>query len=160
MRAIDRYNLLLALLLMLLLWLNQQPAHEPQPLLDVAAAEVSEIRVLRDGQLQLSLLRDDDGWMLTHPDVARASAQRAASLLGLLQAESHWQTGAQASTLQTYGLQQPRLSVHFDEQVLHFGSASTPPGQRYILVNGQVHLIDEAYFRIAGLPAKHFRERR
>jgi len=158
MRALDRYNLLLALLLALLLWLNQQPAEEPRPLLQIDAMQIKEIRVVRDRHLRLSLLRDTQGWMLMHPNIERAAVKRAGTLLGLLHAPSHWQTQADTANLQTYGLEQPVLSISFDDNAIHFGDASVPPGRRYVLVKNQVHLIDENHFRIASLPAKHFRE--
>lgn len=158
MRALDRYNLLLALLLALLLWLNQQPHEQPRTLLQIDTTQVKEIRVVRDRRLQLALLRDEQGWMLMHPTMERAAARRAGALLSLLHAPSFWQTGADTATLQTYGLEDPVLSISFDDTAIHFGDASVPPGRRYVLVNEQVHLIEENYFRIASLPAGHFRE--
>jgi len=158
MRALDRYNLMLALLLALLLWLNQQPTPESQPLLQIEAAEVTEIRVTGNRRLQLSLLRDKEGWTMTHPSIERASEQRAGSLLSLLKAQSYWQRLASPEVLETYELKNPKLTISFNKNSIHFGGSSVPPGQRYVLVNEQIHLIDDSYFRIASLPARHFRE--
>jgi len=160
MRALDRYNLMLALLLALLLWLNQQPTQESQPLLQIDATAVTEIRVTGNRRLQLSLLRDKEGWTITHPSIERASEQRTGSLLSLLKAQSYWQRQASPELLGTYGLKDPKLRISFNKESIHFGASSVPPGQRYVLVNEVIHLIDDSYFRIASLPAKHFRERR
>ncbi len=158
MRALDRYNLILALLLTLLLWLNQQPAQDSQPILQIDATQVTEIRVVRNRRLQLSVLRDTDGWTMTHPSIVRASGQRTASLLSLLKAPSRWRRRASPELLETYGLQNPVLTISFNQESIHFGESSVPSGQRYVLVGEEVHLIDDSYFRIASLPAKHFRE--
>jgi len=160
MRALDRYNLLLALLLAPLLWLQQQPLMQPPPLLDIDVSKVSEIRVLKNNRLQLSFLRDAQGWMLTHPGVERADGQRTASLLSLAKAPSLWRTQVNQENLQIYGLDSPQLGISFDQHLVRFGIASTPAGQRYVLVDDQIHLIDDSYFRIASLPFSHFLEKR
>jgi len=159
MRPLDRINLSLALLLAVLL-AGEYYAAAPQaaaPLLALDAQQVSEIRVRRGEQLQLALLRDDDGWMLTHPQIERASTRRVNQLLALLQAHSLLQLPAQDA--QRFGLRPALLELSFDRTQIRFGHASSPAGQRYVEVNGQIHLIDDAYFRIAGLPADFFREK-
>jgi len=159
MRRLDRINLLLALLLALLWWANRQPPGGPAtPLTGLDPAQVSEIRVLRAGRLQLALLRDTQGWMVTHPSVQRARPQRVDTLLALLQAPVHWRLQDKPADLARFGLDQPVLTLDFDDTRVHFGAASSPPGQRYVAVQEQVLLIDDAYFRIAGLPAQHFHE--
>jgi len=159
MRRLDYINLALLLLLALLLWLNQQPPRDPAPpLTGLDPAQISEIRVAKAGRLQLALLRDTQGWMLTHPSVERARPQRVNTLLGLLQAPVRWQLHDQPAGLASFGLDHPALTLSFDDTTLHFGSASSPPGQRYIRVQDRIMLIDDAYFRIVGLPAEHFRE--
>lgn len=158
MRALDRYNLALALLLALLLWLNQRPAQEPPPILDIEASQVRTIRVMQEHRLRLSLAREHAGWRLAYPDMGPASTRRVDGLLSLLQARSYWVSEAPPASLHIYGLQSPALSVHIDQHRLDFGDASQAAGQRYVLLNDKVHLIDENYYRIAGLPASHFRK--
>ena len=160
MRRLDRINLLLALLLALLLWANRQPPGDPAPpLTGLDPAQVSEIRLLRAGRLQLALLRDTQGWMLTHPSVQRARPQRVNTLLALLQAPVRWRLQDNPADLARFGLHQPLLTLSFDGTMVHFGAPSSPSGQRYVSVHDRVVLIDDAYFRIAGLPASHFHER-
>jgi len=157
MRTIDRVNLGLALVLVLLLWLNRLPhSAAALPLTDMDPGRISEVRVHREGQLQLALLRDAQGWMQTHPDVARALQRRVDTLLGLLQAPVRWELPGTAGDLAHYGLDHPALSLSFDATTLHFGAASAPAGQRYVTLHGRVFLIDDAYYRIASLPARHY----
>jgi hypothetical protein len=160
MRRLDRINLALAVLLAALLWANRQPAGEPAPpLTGLDPALVSEVRVQRGEHLQLALLRDTQGWMLTHPEVRRAEPQRVDTLLGVLQAPVGWRLQGSPADLAPFGLDHPVLTLSFDDIQVHFGAASSPPGQRYVAVQGRVVLIDDAYFRVAGLPAQHFQER-
>lgn len=157
MNRIDRILLALTLLLLLLLGIDQlgpRPGQAP-PLLDLAPDAVNEIAVLRDGQLQLALLRDTEGWMLTHPQVARANPQRVATLLGLTRLRSLGRPGDDRPA--PFGLAPPRLQLRFNDTELAFGDASVPAGQRYLSLNGQIHLVDDIAYRIASLPDSHYR---
>ena len=153
-----RINIALTLLLAALLWLSHllEPAQSQPPLLNIEAHTVGEINVQRQGKIVLSLLRDKDGWMLTHPDVGRASDKRVGQLLSLTRMPAL--TPLPDAQPAQFGLAPPRLLVAFDQQLIAFGESSVPGGQRYALVDGKVYLVDDAYYRIAGLPGSHFLE--
>jgi len=155
--GLDRIILVLALLLATLLGLLWLTGPKNPPLTALSPDEVNEIRVLKEGKLELGLLRDREGWMLTHPDIERAAAQRVAGLLDLLQTPSQASWPASPDTLGHGGLAQPRRTLQFDTLEIDFGSSSTPPGQRYVRVGDHVHLIDEVWFHISGLPASYYR---
>lgn len=155
--GIDRMIVFLALLLgamLVLLWLSQP---KPLPLTGLSPDKVSEIRSFRKGQLELNLLRDRSGWMLTHPDIQRAHSRRVTQLLGLLQTSSQGSWPVSPQALQETGLAQPERSLRFDALQIDFGTASTPPGQRYVRVGNRIHLIDDLWFKLSGLPASHYR---
>lgn len=162
MNRLDRLNLVLGLLLALLLWFGLQPptTEIDPPLLKLAPSEVKEIRVIRGKRLVLGLLRDRQGWMLSHPEIARAAPLRVQELLALARAPVRWRATQSPPDLASFGLAEPLLEVSFDQHRIRFGNASTPPGQRYVESAGQLLLIDEAFYRIAGLPARHFLENR
>lgn len=156
--AIDRLILLLAVLAVLLLgtqWLAQ-PA--PPTLTDSRPESVNEIQVLQQDRLRLALLRDRDGWMLTHPEIQRAAAQRVAGLLGLLQTASlqRWQASSGSDLLAQFD--PPVRTVRFDDLSIDFGGPSTPPGRRYVRIGDHIHLVDELWFNLTGLPADYYRE--
>ncbi len=158
LRGIDQLTLLLAVLVALLLWLRQLDKPGPRPLTTLPAAQVQEIRVFGQGELRLALLRDAEGWMLTLPEIARARPSRVANLLALLRAPSHGDWPASPGLLKQAGLEQPQRALWFDQLHIRFGGPSTPPGYRYVQVGDRVHLIDDFWFDLAGLPASHFRE--
>jgi hypothetical protein len=160
MKIIDRINLTLGLLLLALLGaqLGLQRKDAGPAVWSLSPQAVQEIRVLRDGQLTLDLLRDQDGWMLTHPSVERADARRVATLLGLTRL--HALQRLDDVEPQNVGLQPPRLQLQFDDSELAFGDASVPAGLRYVRVGERIYLVDDLAYRIASLPAQHYREAR
>lgn len=154
--GIDRLILLLALLFSTLLGLLWLTGPKPLPLAQLSPDRVNEIQVLKEGKLRLSLLRDRSGWMLTHPEIQRASPARVARLLDLLQTPSRGSWPALPETLERTGLTQPRRTLQFDALRIDFGVSSTPPGQRYVRIGDQVHLVDEHWFNLSALPASYY----
>jgi hypothetical protein len=148
MNALDRANLALAgLAVMLVALLRLQDAEAPSlpPLTTQPAADVHEITLFRGPQLAWSLLRDAEGWMLTHPQVQRASAERVSALLGVLQTPSLERFPAPAA-LGPYGLEAPGFRLSFDGRALSIGGTEPTTGHRYVLWQDQVHLIGDGYY--------------
>lgn len=150
---LDTLNLVLAALLGLLLVLLFAPEAEPPSLMGVDPHSVNELRISRDGKVQLALLRDGEGWMLTHPEIQRADNKRVAQLLALLKTP-----GLRAATVSAKdaGLQPPRLTFDADSTRLLIGSPSSPAGQRYVSFQSQTYLIDEHWYRLLTLPASFY----
>lgn len=151
----DKINLLLLLSFsgLLLFGHQQAPRVTTKPLLS-EQQPLNEIRISNQQGLQLAILRNKQEWLLTHPQLAALDSKRVQPLLQLRQMPSLREIDAE--NLKDYGLDSPRLSVQFNQQQLHFGHPSTPPGKRYVRVNNRVHLVDQRYYDLASLPAQHY----
>lgn len=156
--GLDRLILLLAIVSGLVFSLPWLTKPKPVPLTNTAASTVHEIRILQRGQLKLGLLRDADGWMVTHPQVGRARTQRVRQLLAILHTPSHRSWPASGDLLSQSGLDSPGRTLQFDQLRIDLGEPSTPPGQRYVRVGDRIHLIDELWFSMSSLPASHYLE--
>jgi hypothetical protein len=156
--AIDRLILVLATVCAAVFGLHWLGGTDTTPLTARDAAAVKEIRVLHRGELQLDLLRDADGWTITHPEIARARSARVGQLLALLRTASLGSWPVSKDLLAQSGLNDPARTLQFDDLKIEFGGPSTPPGQRYVRVGDRIHLIDELWFYIGGLPASHYRK--
>lgn len=157
--AIDRLILALALACGAVFGLQWLSTSSPTPLTAIDPAAVKEIKRSSHGELQLDLLRDADGWVIAHPEIARARAARVGQLLALLRTASHGDWPASAELLAQSGLNHPARSLEFDKLKIEFGGPSTPPGQRYVRIGDRIHLVDELWFFIGGLPASHYLEK-
>ncbi len=156
LHGIDRLVLGLALLALALIAAQRLESPADPPLTHLDPQRVQEIRVLQDGHLRLALLRDAEGWMLTHPRIRRARPGRVASLLALLRAPSRARWPADPGLRRQAGLDRPGRELRFDGLSLRFGRESVPPGRRYLEVEGRIHLVDAFWYDLAGLPASHF----
>lgn len=156
MQPFDRLNLVLALLAIALAW---RWFAIPEPIAGIAISElqaeqVNEIRGWRGAELQLDMLRDEAGWIITHPVITRARPERVATLLGLLKLRAA--RALPELPPSQVGLLQASATLEFDRQIWRFGAPSVPPGHRYLEVDGKLYLVDALAFQIANLPASHF----
>lgn len=150
-------NLLLGLcviaLLTLELWPQAQEGHSP--LTRLQPADITQIRIERDGRLQLSLRHLQNGWQLDYPRRAAAEARRVQQLLAITRAPVLRQLETPGS-LDQYGLDSPTALLMLNDTRLLFGAREPTQRARYVLLDGQVHVIDDLYFSLLTLPASHF----
>lgn len=160
MNAWTRANLLLAALVVVLAVLNRWPPGlaptAPPTLTMLDPQQVHELRVLQGRRLTLALLRDRDGWQLTHPDIARADPRRVASLLAILSAPDRQPLTIADGDLARYGLATPAWTLQADQVPIAFGAEAPLDGLRYALVAGKVHLIDGVHYHLLSLPARRY----
>jgi hypothetical protein len=153
----DLVNGLLALTLVGLLALSWLPVLHAPPavLLDVDPASIDEVRVERRDRLVLRLARDADGWRLTYPDSGTADPARVGQLLAVARAPVVQRITQPAGA--DYGLSPGSLVLQFGERRIAFGDRDPSARYRYVGVDGEVRVVDEAYYQLAGLPAGHYR---
>lgn len=116
---------------------------------------ISSLRVERGSRLTLALQRDNDGWRLTHPQQRAASARRVNQLLAIALADTT-QCFELDNDLQRYGLGTPAAILQLDGSRLAFGDRDPTQRSRYVLIGDEVCVIDDLYFNLLTLPAKHF----
>lgn len=152
-----RLNLVLTIGLVALLSLDRWPARSGsmQALTEVTANEVSNIRIERMDRLALHLQRTPNGWALRYPSDTKARPQRVQQLLAITRAPVK-RTLTVAGTLAEYGLDEPSAIIRFDQIRLAFGERDPSQRDRYVLVDDEIRLIDDVYFNLLTLPARHF----
>ena len=157
----SRTNLILAATLAVLLVADFWPSgRTPYPPLTSLAEEVIDhVRIERDDRLQIALQRQDGGWQLSHPEPAKASTERVQQLLAVLRAPVFYDFPAD-DDLDRFGLAEPslllRLSSPSGEWHIGFGDREPNQSGRYVLVDGQVRVIDDLFFNLLSLPPRHF----
>ncbi|MCP5313260.1 MAG: hypothetical protein H6955_06875 [Chromatiaceae bacterium] len=157
MSSWTRLNLLLAVLLGALVvadqWAGVATANGPLTPLD--PDEISSLRVERADRMQLALTRTTDGWTLEYPAGGAVSGQRVAPLLALARAPV-FERFPVSRDLAAYGLDPPQAVLLLDRQRLLFGGREPTQQGRYVLVGDQIAVIDDVYFNLLTLPARHF----
>jgi len=157
MKRWTRVNLLLAVLAGILLALELWPAATPgqRVLTDLALEAVADLRIERADRLEIALRRDAAGWRLLHPHEAAALPGRVEQLLAIARAPVQRSYPAHADLAQ-YGLDHPQAVLQLGATRLAFGDRDPSQQLRYVLADGEVRVIDDVYFNLLTLPARHF----
>jgi len=146
----------------LLVWLMTESQVEDSAYITdkIQAAQVNQITIVRREQQTIHLQRDQQ-WQLSQPIHVRANQTRINLLLSLLQQPAHQQIPVtQTTDLAEFGLQQPELSLVFNEYHFAFGDTEPLSGYRYILHNQQIYLINDDISPLLGASASSFVDNR
>lgn len=158
MNAWTRVNLMLAALAGVLLALEFWPGDTPARtgLTGLAPDGIRAVRIERGNRLALSLQRGPDGWRMLYPEPARAQGRRVEQLLAVASAPVLARYPA-SDDPGRYGLDEPAAVLQLDETRLLFGDRDPAQKLRYVLAENEVRVIDDVYFNLLTLPARHFR---
>ncbi len=150
--------LLVAVMLAIVVYRPGTPPEPPAPTLTALGTDtITRLRVLRPHLPEIVLEKSSGAWSLVAPHKARANLFRVNNLLGLATAKSANHFDAPTADLVKYGLDRPETQVWLNEQEIRFGTMHPINPQYYVLVDGQVHLINASYFSGAALaPADFF----
>lgn len=138
--------LLLVLVLAAFVWKNQDQARKNRPstLYDERVGdEASEIRIVREGQADVVLKREEDTWKVTEPLEFVADKEKVRHLFTLLSENAETNYSIEGKDLAQYGLEKERLSVSFNGVKYIFGKLNEISMQRYILKGDTLYLISE-----------------
>lgn len=143
----------LAIALLILVWIMQQPAQQAGlKLSTLAAADITRIRIDKPGQAPILLEKNPTGWRLTAPFKARAdnaTVGRAVELAGAGASQRF-----PAEDLGRFQLDRALLRVQLNNQEFSFGTQNPITGEVYVATGGFVHLIPPRYlFGTLKMPA-------
>lgn len=150
MNTVTRTNLVLAAIAALLsiLLLTSQPStpeSATQPLTASDPQQAQSVHIaLGNGQPpELHLQRDAQGWALTAPVAMRADDLAIGEILRLLRLPSQRRIDVDAADLAALQLAPPLWRVQIDEHRFAIGGTEALSGQRYVLYQGQIHLVGD-----------------
>jgi hypothetical protein len=157
----NRRNLLniglLALVGLLLLLVLYEPGIEkpvaPPTLLSLDKGAITQITIRRDGQQEIELRLEEGGqWWMVQPLRHAADPFRIDSLLRISTINSLGRFSVPPEKLAAYRLESPPVTLILNgETTIAFGDSTPLDQRRYVMVNGQVHLIsDTLYYHLIG----------
>ncbi|MDO9371010.1 MAG: DUF4340 domain-containing protein [Gammaproteobacteria bacterium] len=140
--------------LLVLVVVYQPGLHTAQPLPRLTAlvpANITHLRIERDGAAPIALERKAQDWIMTAPVRMPANTFRVETVLQVAQAESHARMDAATVRLAEFKLDKPRVQLWFDATEIAFGATEPLNGRRYVRLGDSVHLIsDTVYFDLIG----------
>lgn len=149
--------LVVAALLLAYLWLPEPgDDYTFKPLADFVLDDVAHIRIERPGSDTIELQRDNADWQLLQPFILPAAADRVRGVLLLPQLASLESFAAADQDLVPYGLADPPLTIHFDNETIALGDPAPLDEQRYVLYRDHIHLIPDRLFAQLNTPASYY----
>jgi hypothetical protein len=109
------------------------------------ANSITQISISHKGR-EVALEKKDDHWRMLKPTDIDASDFRIKTLLGMLTTQSFASYEAAELDMKKIGLDAPTTSIHFDQTGIDFGIVNPISHNRYVLVNGRVHLISDQFY--------------
>jgi hypothetical protein len=144
--------LVIALLLGLLVWWSQ-PSSVP-PLSQLSPETITRIEISQNQDKRLVLTRQGTHWEIENQP---ANSVRVEQFLKLCQTPSLHRFKA-PEALQPYGLANPNLVLHLNQERFAFGGTDPLHGWRYVLYHDTVHLIGDGFQHHLTAPASGWME--
>lgn len=129
-----------------LLWFSQpQPPATPEPLLDIARADIRHIEIHTGGGVQPIVLEREQGqWRLSSPVTARANENRIDTLLAMARITPQRRLPAGAIKAGETGLDQPLATIRFNNgpalSIGAYAPLKTQHSTRYVRAGDTVAL--------------------
>lgn len=138
----------------LIAWLDpfSPTAPESTPLTTVSSTAINKISLLKAGaeafRLEKAISEFEDSWRLVQPIDISANPLKVEQLLNLLSTNSLRQYQIKSVHLAKLGLANPAWEMVFEahgsvKTVISFGKTEPIGQKRYVLVNNEVHLIND-----------------
>lgn len=125
---------------------EEEEAPALEPLTRGSTEEIFSIRIEKAGEETIALRRRDGAWDLVEPLAMDANDFRVNTLLGVLSAPVHAWIDAKPSELHRFGLSSPLARILLNDDAILFGTTEPIHGRRYLLHDGRIALVDDAYF--------------
>lgn len=142
-------NLFLLLIVLVLIGFTLHTLNRQQSsgiaILDIKRDDITQITIPRSQQ-DIVLYKNHEQWFMSKPFIARAHSFRINKLLDLSQTVIDNHYPIDPDHLHSYGLQQPRASIIFNNQAVHFGKTNPVSNQRYIQTKTFITLIDDQLY--------------
>jgi len=126
------------------------------PLLNLAPAQVTHIRVERPGQQTLMFERHGAAWRMTAPGAGLANPVLINPILHLAEARCPLRYPVSAVDLRALQLEPPRLRLWLNDQEIHFGQTAPTDGHRYLRRADQVYLCPDRLYPLLTSSAAGF----
>jgi len=116
--------------------------------------QIQHIEIISSDQKIIQLTKANQKWTIeTNENVKDINQDKISYLFNLLNTNSLENFPASAEKLSEYHLSNPRITVKFNDFSIAFGDSEPLKRRRYILIDGQIHLINDMYYHFLLQPA-------
>ena len=119
-------------------------------------ASITRIELRNHAGQYTQFQRSADHWRLAPPLDLAANRIKIARLLAIASASSLEGFKAAGNDLGQFGLDPPQAELFLNDTRFALGRTEPLDGRRYLLHNGQVHLVEDGYFQLLNADAPSF----
>jgi hypothetical protein len=136
--------------------LNDKTVEQDISLTDLDTTSVDTIRIIRKSSGEILFRKENGKWWMQEPYHMPANELRINTMLNLPGAHSYTRFRKEAVGLDRFLLNEPEVSIEFNDTRIDFGDTSPIADQRYVLVNDTIHLINDSLYQQLQTPATFF----
>lgn len=119
--------------------------------------KIHRIEIISADQNTIQFIKKDHNWFIkTISEEIPVDYNKIDYLFKLLNTDSLERFPASKEQLSQYHLSNPRISVKFDNFPIAFGDSEPLKHRRYLLIDNQVHLINDLYYHFLLQPASTY----
>ena len=136
--------------------LNDTATEDDVSLTDMDPASINTIKIIRRDTDEIVFQKETGKWWMLSPYHMPANEVRINTILNLPGAHSYTQFGKGEVELDRFLLNDPAVSIEFNNTRIDFGDTNPIAEQRYVLANETVHLINDSLYQQLQTPATFF----
>lgn len=137
--------LVVVIALALIIFNSDNGSGKTNPLTSLSKQEVTQI-VITHRERKVTIVKQGEHWQLTQPVNIAANDFRVNNLLDILSTPSDANYDATSLMLADYKLDTPETRIRFNDTEIAFGITSQVNNRRYVLLNNEVHLINDQFY--------------
>ena len=136
--------------------LNDKTSEEDVLLTGLDITSINKIKITRSTTGEILFQKENGKWWMQEPYHLPANEFRINTMLNLPGAHSYTQFSKDEVELERFLLNEPAVSIEFNDARIDFGDTSPLGDHRYVLVNDTVHLINDSLYQQLQTPATFF----
>ncbi len=157
MHKLTSTNVVLGLVLVLLVFFaiySEEEFQQPNPihlLTTQVISEIKKIEIVRASENTLLFLKQEQGWVLLNSSSGKsilhfAKQKKIALMLSLLEAKVFKKFSVKPQQLKKFELDNPRISVYFNDIKISFGSINPVTRHRYINIGATIYSVNDFFY--------------
>lgn len=108
---------------------------------------VEQIQIIRRDLDEITFIKKNGQWIMQTPYLIAANKIRINTMLKLLGAHSYTRLNESEVELERFLLDDPVVSIKFNDALISFGDTSPLDKHRYVLFDNSVHLINDSLYQ-------------
>jgi len=128
-----------------------------QKISNINKDKIEHIEIVSADQNTIQFFKKDQNWFIRNTNgELPVNQEKIQYLFQLLNTESFESFQSSQDQLAKYRLSIPRISVNFDDFTIAFGDSEPLKRRRYVLIDKQIHLINDLYYHFLLQPANTY----